>query len=144
MFRMLLRLFVVVVLLVGAAAFFFGYHWGGSTTGRNSDPVVGTAGTAPDTRTGRAREAGAKIGEQVAEGAARADNLLDETRLTAKVKSKIALDDTLQGSDVSVHTTGTAVTVEGRVSNAVQHRRVLQLVRETEGVTDVVDRLVVR
>jgi osmotically-inducible protein OsmY len=30
------------------------------------------------------------------------------------------------------------------VSNAVQHRRVLQLVRETEGVTDVVDRLVVR
>jgi len=144
MFKMLLRLFVVVVLLVGAAAFFFGYHWGGVTTTRSSDPVVGTSATAADTRTGRARQTGAEIGEQVAEGAARADTLLDETRLTTKVKSKIALDDTLKGSDVSVHTTGRSVTVEGRVSNEVQHRRVLQLVRETEGVADVVDRLGVR
>jgi len=139
MFRTLLRLVIVVVLLVGAAAFFFGYHWGESTT-----PVVGTSGSAADERTGPARETGAKIGERVAEGAARADALLDETRLTAKVKSKIALDDTLRGSDVSVRTTGTLVTVEGRVSSARQHQRVLQLVRETEGVTDVIDRLFVR
>jgi len=140
MFRTLLRLIVVLVLLVGVAAFFFGYRWGGATS-RHEEPVVGTSGTAAGERTERAREAGARIGERVAEGAAHADTLLDETRLTTKVKSKIALDDTLRGADVAVHTTGTVVTVEGRVSNATQHRRILQLARETEGVTDVVDRV---
>jgi len=143
MFKTMLRLIVVVVLVVGVAAFLLGYRWSG-TADRRSEPVVGTPATAADQRTERARETGANIGERVAEGAARADTLLNETRLTTKVKSKIALDDTLKGSDIAVHTTGTVVTVEGRVSNAAQHQRIVRLARETDGVTDVVDRLAVR
>ena len=143
MIRALLRAIVVVVLLVAAAAFFFGYRWGGSMTGPRSPESAGTSGSSPDERTERAREAGAKVGERVAEGAARADTLLDEARLTAKVKSKMTLDDTLKGTDVSVQTSGTTVTLEGHVSTAAQRRRVVQLARETDGVTDVIDRLVV-
>ena len=145
MIRALARLIVVVVLLVAAAAFFFGYRWGGSSSvPHRTEPVVGTSGTTATDRTERAREAGAKVGEKVAAGTERAKVVLDETRLTAKVKSKIALDDTLKGTDVAVHTSGTAVTLEGAVATPAQHQRVLQLTRETEGVTDVVDRIGIR
>jgi hypothetical protein len=147
MFRALFRLIVVVVLLIGAAAFVLGYRWSDvAGDGRRSEPVTGTSGSAtpsPDP-TERAREAGAKLGERVAAGAERAGAALEEARLTAKVKSKIALDDTLKGSDVEVHTSGTTVALSGRVSTAAQHQRVLQLARETEGVTRVDDQVAVR
>jgi BON domain len=145
MLRTLIRVILVVVVIVAAAAFFVGYRWSDAITGRRSEPVVGTSGTTTvDERTARAREEGAKLGERVGESASRADALLDETRLTAKVKSKIALDDTLKGTDVSVHTTGTTVTLEGHVSSVAQHQRVAQLAHETDGVTSVVDRITVR
>lgn len=145
MFRALFRLLIVVVLLGVAAAFFMGYRWGdrGIAPVRSSAPVVGTTGDSGD-RVERARETGAAIGEKVATGAERAGEALGEARLTAKVKSKMALDDTLKGSDVTVHTEGTTVTVSGRVATAAQRQRVLELARETAGVTRVVDRLSVR
>jgi len=145
MLKALLKLLIAITLIVIVAGFFLGYHWGGAVSRpHQSEPVVGTTGTTADDRTERAREAGAKIGEKVAVGTERAADLLDETKLTAKVKSKIALDDTLKGTDVDVHTSGTTVTVEGRVSNAAQRQRVLELTRETAGVSDVVDRIAVR
>lgn len=145
MFGALLRFIIVVVLLVVAAAFFLGYRWGDfADRPRGSDSVLGTTGeTSPD-RTEHARETGAEIGEKVAAGAERASAALDETRLTAKVKSKIALDDTLKGTDVEVHTTGTTMTIGGHVSTEGQRQRVLQLAHETAGVTQVVDHLSVR
>jgi len=145
MFGALIRLVLVVVLLVGAAAFFFGYRWGGTTVGSPaSAPVVGTSGTGTPESHDRAREVGANIGAQVATGAERAGDALGEARLTAKVKSKIALDDTLKGSDVSVHTAGDTVTLEGRVTSAAQHQRVVQLTRETAGVGRVIDHVTVK
>ena len=144
MIRALLRLFIVVVLLAVAAAFFMGYRWSNHVDRpASSAPVVGTTGTSSSERVERARDTGAAIGEKVAVGAERAGAVLDEARLTAKVKSKITLDDTLKGSDVSVHTDGTTVTLAGRVSSAAQRQRVLQLARETQGVSNVIDRLTV-
>jgi hyperosmotically inducible protein len=144
MLRALLRLVIVVIVLVAAAAFFLGYRWhGASITGPASAPAVGTTGSA-SAEAERARDEAARIGEKVGVGAERAAAALEETRLTAKVKSKIALDDTLKGTDIEVHTAGNVVTVGGRVATAAQHQRALQLARETEGVTRVVDRLTVR
>ena len=74
-------------------------------------------------------------------GAQRAGQTLEEAGLTAKVKSKIALDDTLKGSHVEVSTTNAVVTLTGTVGNDKQHARVVALARETEGVMNVVDRL---
>lgn len=146
MIRALVKVILVVVILAAAAAFFMGYRWGGGSTPRTaSEPAsrpaaaVGTSG-ATDTRD-RAREAGADIGEKIAVGAARASESIDEARLTTKVKSKIALDDTLDGSRIHVDTSDDRVTLTGTVINEVQHARALALARETEGVAAVVDQL---
>ncbi len=53
----------------------------------------------------------------------------------------MALDDTVKASDVHVSTSGKVVTLTGRVATAAQHDRAVQLVRETEGVKAVTDRL---
>jgi hyperosmotically inducible protein len=148
MVRALVRFVLVIVIVVAAAAFFFGYRWGGMHIGRTaSEPVtrtatpVGTTGSEADTRRQRARETGAEIGDKVAVGAERAAETLDETRLTAKVKSKIALDDTLKGSRVHVSTKDQRVTLTGTVINEAQHQRALALARETSGVATLVDHL---
>jgi hypothetical protein len=147
MLRALVRITLVVVIIVAAAAFFIGYRWGvphrSATTQpatRQESPVGTTGGSAATTRE-RARAAGAEIGEKVAVGAQKASETLDEARLTAKVKSKIALDDTLDGSHIDVTTDDRRVTLTGTVINEAQHRRALELARETADVSGVDDRL---
>lgn len=148
MIRALLRFIVVVVIVVAAAAFFFGYRWGGMHIGRTSsapavqiERPVGTIGGDAQTARERARATGAEIGEKVAVGTQKAAETLDEARLTAKVKSKMALDDTLDGSRIHVGTEHEQVTLTGTVINEAQHQRALQLARETAGVSAVVDHL---
>ena len=52
----------------------------------------------------------------------------------------MALDDTIDAVGVNVDTAGTVVTLRGTVANRkTQHQRVVQLARETAGVTSVVD-----
>jgi osmotically-inducible protein OsmY len=136
MFRFLFRLVILAVVLGVVAVVVLRSGWVGTFGERET--TVGTSGSID---TARAREAGAEIAERVAEGATRAEAALAEARLTAKIKSKIALDDTLAGSRVDVDTNGTIVTVKGRVTSGAQRQRVVQLAKETSGVTSVVDRL---
>jgi osmotically-inducible protein OsmY len=148
MLRALVRIIVVVVIVVAAAAFLLGYRWGGGrsqvTTSESTarqETAVGTRGDRADTTRERAREAGAEIGEKVAVGAQKASETLEEAGLTTKVKSKVALDDTLDGSRIHVTTDDSRVTLTGTVINDAQHRRALELARETDGVSTVVDHL---
>lgn len=138
MFRALLRLVVVLVVLVAAAAFFLGY-WGNNRL----HPRETTAGTTGHVDTERAREAGANVGEKTAEAANRAGEMLADGALTAKIKSKMALDDTVRSRTIDVSTSNHVVTVSGHVRTDAERTRALQLARETAGVTDVVDRLTV-
>jgi hyperosmotically inducible protein len=134
---------------VAVAAFFLGYRWGGgrlhpttaSEPAARPETAVATRGDRGDTTRERARAAGAEIGEKVAVGAQKAGETLEEAALTAKVKSKIALDDTLHDARISVTTDNSRVTLTGTVVNESQHRRALELARETEGVSTVVDHL---
>ena len=145
MLREALRVILILLVVVAAAAFFLGYRWAvphGALV-RPAESPVATSGQAQDNRVERARETGAEIGEKVAVGAQRAGQTLEEAGLTAKVKSKIALDDTLKGSHVEVSTTNAVVTLSGTVAGDAQHRRVLALARETDGVMNVVDHLIV-
>ena len=93
MLRGLIRLILIVVVLVGVGAFLMGYRL--SPAGAIERPVG--SGGAPAIDTTRAREAGAQLGEKVAAGASEAGRALTEARLTAKIKSKMALDDTVKG-----------------------------------------------
>lgn len=142
----LLRFVVILVVVVAAAAFFMGYRWGGVGMPRTTaEPAVahpvGTAGTQADERRERARAAGAEVGDKIAVGTAKASEGLEEARLTAKVKSKIALDDTLDGSRIHVSSDGNRVTLTGTVINQAQRARALALARETSEVGSVVDHL---
>lgn len=98
----------------------------------------GSAGTI-DTQ--KARERGAEIGEKTAVAAARIKDSIAEGSLTAKIKAKMALDDTIKARSIDVTTDGTTVTLSGTVSSAAEHTRALALARETEGVAQVIDKL---
>ena len=139
MVRALLRAVILLIVVVAAVAYLLG--WKIAQAPRDEGPrPVGTSGASPE----RAREIGAEVGERTAVAAGEARRVLTDGQVTAKIKAKMALDDTVKALDVNVDTTGSTVTVSGVVDSAAQRERVLQLARETAGVTNVVDRLRVR
>jgi hyperosmotically inducible protein len=135
----LVRAVVLIVVLVGAGAFLLGW-WG---SGRIRDDVRHTVGTS-GVDTQKAREVGAKVGEKTAVAADQARRALNEGTLTAKIKAKMALDDSVKALDIDVDTVGATVTLSGVVATEAQRQRALQLARETDGVKQVVDQLQVR
>lgn len=140
MIRALVKLVLVVVILAVAAAFFLGYRFGDNGV---ETPVSAIQET-PSGNAEKARETGAKIGETVATGAAKAEQALSEGALTAKIKSKMALDDEVKALSIDVDTNGTVVTLSGTVTSEAVRAKAVQLARETAGVTAVNDRLVIR
>jgi hyperosmotically inducible periplasmic protein len=137
----LLKVVLIVVVIAAAAAFFLGYRLGDlSTVAR----PAGETRTAPAIDTEKARETGANIGEAVATGAIRAKQAVSDSTLTARIKSKMALDDTVDAAAINVDTVGSTVTLSGTVRSEAERTKALQLARETNGVTSVTDRLVVR
>ena len=140
MFRALFKLLIVVVILVGIAAFFLGYRLGGDGV----ETPVSARQVTPGIDTEKARQTGAAIGQTVATGAAKAEQALDEAALTAKIKSKMALDDTVRALSIDVDTTGSIVTLTGSVHSETERGKAVQLARETAGVTAVNDRLIIK
>jgi hyperosmotically inducible protein len=135
----LVRAVVLIVVIVGAGAFLLGW-WG---SGRLRDDVRQTVGTT-GVDTQRAREVGAKVGEKTATAADQARRAINDGAVTAKIKAKMALDDTVKALDIDVDTVGTTVTLSGVVATDAQRQKALQLARETDGVKQVVDQLQVR
>lgn len=154
MFRALLRIVLVIVIVAAIAAFFVGYRFGGGDRAIETDPVVGTSGATsgpdldPDIDVDRARETGARvgarIGENIAGTALTAEHMARNGALSAKIKSKVLLDDTLETTGFDVDSDAGEVTVQGTVESQEQRERLLRLVRETDGVTTVIDQLVVQ
>lgn len=135
MFRALFKLTMVLVILVAVGGFLLGW-WGAGGTVSEEDRI-GTSGSTAE----RARETGAEVGERAAAAANQAKEALEDGALTAKIKSKMALDDTIKASRINVDTVDRVVTLTGRVETEAQRQRALQLARETNGVRNVVDRL---
>lgn len=137
MFRALLKLVLVVVILAAAAAFLLGYRIGDGRIERTE------AGPVPSVNTEKARETGAAIGEKIATGAEQAERAISESSMTAKIKAKMALDDTVRALSIDVDTNGSIVTLTGTVHSEGERAKAVQLARETDGITGVNDRLVV-
>ena len=87
---------------------------------------------------------GTRVGSKASVVAARVSYKVSDGTLTAKIKSKMALDDHVNGRAIDVDTSGSVVTVRGSVGSAGERERALRLARDTEGVTQVIDRLRVR
>ena len=134
MIRGLFKLILVVVVVAVVAAFLLGYDIR-DFPGIGPDGPVGTSGSE------KAREVGAEIGERTAQAADATRRAIEDGALTSKIKAKMALDDTVKALSLDVDTRAGVVTLTGTVRSEGERQRALALARETEGVTQVVDRL---
>jgi hyperosmotically inducible periplasmic protein len=139
MFRGLLKLVVVLVVLVAVGTFFLG--WWGSGRFRGLDGPAATVGTAGRIDAEKAKQVGADVVAKTAEAANKAGAVLSDSALTAKIKSKMALDDSVKARTIDVSTTDHVVTLKGTVGSVAEHDRAVQLAKETAGVERVIDRL---
>ena len=142
MIRGLFKLIVLVVVVAGVGGYFLGW-W----SGRDILPEGGAVATAGRSTADRAKEAGAQIGQKAGEAAKEvgqaAKDALSDGALTAKIKAKMALDDSVNAREVNVDTVDGVVTVSGRLRSNKARDKALQLARETNGVRQVIDRTTV-
>ena len=130
---------LLIVLVVVAVTFLLVGYFGGlrARDALSSRPDVPETSAAVN----RARERGAEIGEKAAIAATKVEATIDEAALTAKIKAKMALDDSVRARAINVTTHRTTVTLSGTVESNAERDRALALARDTDGVTKVIDDL---
>lgn len=133
--RMLLGLLLVAVV----GFLLLGYWAGWRAADRPASTPVGTTGGVIDME--KARERGAAIGEKAAVATEKVRETVNDAAITAKIKAKMALDETVKALAIDVTTSGTTVTLRGTVRSAAERDRAVALARETSGITKVVDEL---
>jgi hyperosmotically inducible periplasmic protein len=138
----LLKSLLVIVVVAAAAGSFFGYHWEDLVP--STVPPAARARTAASINTDKARQASANVGEALANSANRAKQVITAGTLTSRIKSNLALDDTINAAAISVATVGGMAILSGTVRSEADRTKAVHVARETVGVTSVSDRLVVR
>ena len=136
--RLIRRLMLLTIVGVGGVAAF--NYW--SQNGWSVRPRVTAleAQIAKQQATRLATRAAAKAND----AASKVGDTVSDSALTAKIKSKMVLDDDVTARGIDVDTSGTIVTLTGVVGSADERDRAVRLARETKGVTKVVDKLRVR
>jgi osmotically-inducible protein OsmY len=136
MIRLLFKL-VILVCLIGVVGTFLLGWWpgGGWLSPANAERSIGRIDTT------KAREVGAEIGSKASEAATVAQTALADGSITAKIKAKMTLDDTVQASNIHVDYNDGVVTLTGTVGSNAEHKRAVDLARETKGVKSVRDQL---
>jgi hyperosmotically inducible periplasmic protein len=141
---------VVGVLALGAYNLSTGNHLlhvPGARTLRST--LTGTVShTVRDGVRNAARERGAEVRERAAagvrDGVDTAEHAMSTITLTSKIKAKMALDDVVRASDIDVDVDEGIVTLTGDVASKDEQRRAVRIATETDGVTEVVNRLKTR
>jgi osmotically-inducible protein OsmY len=132
----LIRRLLVLTLVAGAGVAGYAY-W--------SDNGSILRGPATKIATNAAKREAAKLASKAVDTASEAKEHLGDTvadaALTAKIKSKMALDDHVKARAINVDTTGGVATLSGAVASKDERKRAVQLARDTEGITKVVDKL---
>jgi hyperosmotically inducible protein len=137
--RFIRRILLLAILAVVAV---LGYnYWSGSgwtlrpSTSRAIDAASATRRGAELTKA-----ATQKTGEAVT----KLEGVVSQGALTTKIKSKMVLDDHVKARTIDVDTSGSVVTLTGVVQSNEERERAVRLARDTDGVTRVVDKLVVK
>ena len=131
--------FLAVLVIVGVLAYNYwsGHGW-----------TLRAPSGAKDFDAGAAQQRGAELTKEAArqagEAATKLEGAVSEGTLTAKIKSKMALDDYVKARTIDVDTSGTVVTLTGFVESTAERERAVRLAQETAGVTRVVDKLEVK
>jgi hyperosmotically inducible protein len=134
----------MTLVVVGVIGFLVLGYWAGSSWSGRERPSEGAGSSSGIPSTATARERGAELGEKAANAAADMKQTLTEAALTGKIKAKMALDDSVKARTIDVTTSGSTVTLTGKINSAAERERAVSLARETDGITAVVDRLEMR
>jgi hyperosmotically inducible protein len=135
--RLIRRLVLLAIIGAGGVA---AYHW--SDGGRPLRSHAAAFDAAHITQ--EAARLANRAAATATVAAATVGGTIGDSALTAKIKSKMALDDRVRGRAIDVDTSGSVVTMTGVVGSADERERAVRLARDTDGVTRVVDRLHVR
>jgi osmotically-inducible protein OsmY len=116
-----------------------------STWSDHSWSLRATAGTLnPERAKQQAESLASRAAAKVGIAADKVGNTMSDSAVTAKIKSKMALDDHVNARAINVDTSESVVTLRGKVASKDQRDRALRLARETVGVARVVDRLQIK
>ena len=88
--------------------------------------------------------AASNMGESMERSVDQAGQAIDDASITAAVKSKYLLDDTLKGLQISVDTKQGVVTLTGTVQNDAAKELATQIAQSSEGVVRVDNQLTVQ
>jgi len=135
--RTLFTLAVVIVLALFAYNYWSGNGW-------TLHPAGSATGIDADTARKQGAEVAAETAKKAGQVATQVEEAVNESALTAKIKSKMVLDDNIQARTINVTTTGTVVTLTGFVRSTAERERAVRLAKETNGVTQVVDKLEIK
>lgn len=83
-------------------------------------------------------------GNKVDTSVQKASTYMDDSAITAKVKSALLEDDSIKSGDISVETTKGVVTLTGFVTSQAISARAVEIATNTEGVHSVSDKLQVK
>jgi hyperosmotically inducible protein len=130
----------MLAILAGVAVMGYNYAMGrGFTLSYPAGP-----GLDADTARQRGSELGKDAARKAGDAATKIEEVVGEGAVTAKIMSKMALDDYVKARAISVDTDGTVVTLSGVVQSDDERARAVRLARETAGVTQVIDKLEVK
>ena len=134
MFRFLFRLIILLIVLGAVGAYMLGWR---------PDGRVGATAERPIDKvdSAKVKEVGAELGAKASEAASAAQTAIADGSITAKIKAKLALDDTVKARDIHVDYTNGVVTLTGTVATPLERKRAVDLARETNGVRSVTDKL---
>jgi hyperosmotically inducible protein len=83
-------------------------------------------------------------GEKTKEGLSKTGEVINDGWITTKVHANFVNEDLLKGSDINVDTANHVVTLKGTVKTEAGRARAVQIARTTDGVTKVIDKLVIK
>jgi hyperosmotically inducible periplasmic protein len=130
----------MLLLAIGAVVGVLAYnYWSGR--GWTLQPAAAPASGDLTAVRQRGAELSREATEKAGEAATRLEGAMSEGAVTAKIKSKMALDDYVNARAISVDTSGAVVTLTGVVESAAERERAVRLAQETKGVTKVIDKL---
>jgi len=135
--RTLLTLIVIAV--VGILVY---NYWSGN--GWTLSPPQNSTGINADEARRQGAETARKAAQETAEAATKVESAVAESALTAKIKSKMVLDDLVKARNINVTTKGSVVTLTGIVGSAAERERAVRIAKETNGVSRVVYQLEIR
>jgi hyperosmotically inducible periplasmic protein len=89
----------------------------------------------------KTKQGAENLGDKTKETLSKTGEVITDAWITTKVKSQFVGEDALKGSDINVDTNDHVVTLRGTVMSSAGRAKAMEIARTTEGVRDVVDRL---